>query len=130
MDAFHPARRYPAWALPAFSLLLGVLLLGAFWIGGDALAGLAMFSLMAAAAAALALGGRSETVRLIRQPDERWSAIDLRASAFSGLVIITVLIGLFLWEIATDGDPSAYSAIMAAGGVAYVAALAVLRRRS
>src|SRR4051812_42808059 len=100
MQALHRSRTYPRWFMPAFSLFLGLLLFGAAWIGGDPGTGVGMFALMAAVAAVFALGGRSETIRLIRQPDERWSRLDLVATSITGLVIIGVLIAAFLWELA------------------------------
>ena len=56
--------------------------------------------------------------------------IDLRAGAFAGLVVITVLIGSWLWELAHGDDGSPYGQVMAVGGLAYIAAIAFARWRS
>jgi hypothetical protein len=61
--------------------------------------------------------------------DERWAAIDLRARAFSGLVVILSAVGAWLYELGHGRDGSPYGQLLAAGGIAYLAAIALLRRR-
>ncbi len=56
--------------------------------------------------------------------------IDLRASAFAGLVVIVVLAGAWLWDLAQGDDGSPYGRVMAVGGVAYILAIAFLRWRA
>jgi hypothetical protein len=130
------SRRRPWWRsrwwTPGVSLLLGAVVLAAFAVGGDPGSGLRSFAVFAVLAAVFALGTGSETLQGLGGPgrDERWSMIDLRASAFSGLVVITVLIGAWLAELAQGEDGSPYGQVMAVGGVAYGLAVAVLRRRS
>jgi hypothetical protein len=117
--------------LPAVCLALGAAMAGAQVIGGHP--GEAAFScaLFAAIAAALLLGGRSETVRVVRgdQPDERWRMHDLRATAFTGLVLILVIIGAWLVEIARGQDGSPYAALGAIAGLVYLGAVIALRVR-
>ena len=55
--------------------------------------------------------------------------IDLRASALAGFVLIVVVIGAFLYEIASGEDGEPYSQLGAIAGVAYVVALAIGRAR-
>ena len=118
--------------MPAVSLCLGAVVLAAMWIGGDRGGGLKSFAVFAALAALFALGGRSDTLRGLGGPgrDERWAMIDLRASAFAGLVVILVLAGAWLWELAEGRDGGPYGQVMAVGGVAYIAAVAFLRWRA
>ncbi len=120
------------WWVPAWSLFIGALMLAAMWIGGDRGGGVQALAVMAVVAALFAFGGRSDTLRGLGGPgrDERWAMIDLRASAFAGLVVIVVLAGGWLWELAHAKDGSPYSEIMAVGGVAYIAAIAFLRWRA
>jgi len=120
------------WWMPLFSLALGAAMFVAFAIGGDLGGGVFSFGVMAALAALFFFGGRSETLRGLGGPgrDERWAAIDLRASMFAGMVVLAVIIGAFMWEIANGDDGSPYSQLGALGGVAYIAAVAFLRRRS
>ena len=75
------------WFLPAFTIFLGLCLGGAQWKGGDRQTGLTSIAFFVAIAAVFALGGRSETIRMIRGDgrDERWARIDLTATALTGL---------------------------------------------
>jgi hypothetical protein len=118
--------------MPAFSLFLGVLMFGAFAIGGDVGGGAFSFGVMAVVAALFLFGSRSETLQGLGGPgrDERWAMIDLRATAVAGSVTIAVIIGAFLYEVADGRDGRPYSLLGAVGGVAYVLAVLLLRRRS
>jgi hypothetical protein len=119
------------WSLPLRLLALGAAMFGAFAIGDKPGDGVFAFGVMAALAAVFLFGGRSETLRgLGPGRDERWAAIDLKASAFAGLVLITAVIGAFLYEIANGDDGSPYAALGAISGVAYLVGAAVLHRRS
>ena len=121
------------WWLPAVSLAIGAVMFAAFAIGGDLGGGAQSFGVMAVLAAVLAFGAsRSETLGGLGGPgrDERWEMIDLRASALAGFVLIVVVIGAFLYEIADGQDGSPYSQLGAIAGVAYVIALVVGRLRS
>ncbi len=62
--------------------------------------------------------------------DERWAMIDLRATAFAGAVVTAAILGAWLYEAANERDASVYVRPGAVAGVASVAALAWLRRRS
>ncbi len=120
------------WWMPGFSLFLGALMFGAFAIGGDVGQGAISFGIMAVVAAMFAVGRRGETLRGIGGPerDERWEMIDLRAVAYTGMVLITFIIGAWLYEIARGEDGSPYTLMGAIGGASYVIFVAVLRRRS
>lgn len=59
------------WFLPAFTLVLGFGLGGAQWKGGDRQTALTSMAFFVLIAAALALGGRSETIRMIRGDGRR-----------------------------------------------------------
>src|SRR5687768_11756680 len=105
----------------------------AFAIGGDAGEGVQAFAVMAAVAALFAFGAsRSETLGGLGGPgrDERWAMIDLRATAVAGFVLITVVIGAWLYEIANGDDGSPYTQLGAIAGIAYILAVAVGRARS
>jgi multisubunit Na+/H+ antiporter MnhB subunit len=119
------------WTLPGVALFLGVVFLVAQWIGGDPRGGLISLAIMAAVGAVFLLGGRWDPVRQLRgdTQDERGAAIDLRATAAAGTVVILVVILGFVVKVAQGEDPSPYAEIGAVGGVAYIAALAWLRRR-
>jgi len=120
------------WWMPAFSVALGVAILVAAWAGGDPAFGVFGLGLMTALGAVFLLGGRSETLSGLSGPgrDERWEAIDMRATAATGLVLIVTVIGAWLWDVAQGGDGSPYAQLAAVSGVAYIVAIAILRFRS
>jgi hypothetical protein len=117
--------------LPGFCAALGVVIAGAMLIGGQRLDALFSLALFFAIAAALLLGGRSETVRMVRgdQPDERWAQHDLRATAFAGITLIVIVLGAWIVEIARGNDGQPYVSLGAIAGVAYLAAVIYLRIR-
>jgi drug/metabolite transporter (DMT)-like permease len=119
------------WFLPLFSLALGVVFLVAFWAGGNAGQGVASLGIMAALGAVFLLGGRSETIRGLRGDgrDERWERIDVHATAFVGIVLITAILAMCFWEWAHGRDGSPYAQLGAIAGVAYVAAVGWMRWR-
>ena len=119
------------WFLPTFCVFLGLLVLAAQWIGGDAKGGLISFALLAVFGLLILAGGRSETVRGLRGDgrDERFRMIDMHATAFAGLVLITVLIVAWLVELARGHDGNPFGQLMAVGGLAYLAAIAFMRLR-
>ena len=119
------------WWMPAFSLALGVIVFVAFALGGNAGDGAMSAAVFVVLAAVFWFGTRSETLQGLGGPgrDERWAMIDLRATAFAGFVTILVLIGAWLWELAHGDDGSPYGQLAAVGGVAYLAAVALLRWR-
>lgn len=120
------------WFLPLFSVALGVAFLVAFWLGDNRGEGLFALGLMSAIGAVLFLGGRFDMVRGLRGDgrDEYWEKLDVHATALAGLVTISVIIGMCLWEWGHGRDGSPYTQLGAIAGVAYIAALAVLRLRS
>jgi hypothetical protein len=120
------------WWMPAISLALGGLVLGAFLIAGKPGDGLAGLGVMAAIGAVFYFGRRNETLGGLGGPgrDERWEAIDTRANAAKGLMLIVVVLGAWLYEIADGRDGSPYGQLAAVAGVTYIVAVAVLRWRS
>jgi hypothetical protein len=120
------------WFLPAFSVALGLVMGAAFWAGGNGGSALFAVALMSTVGLAILLGGRSELVRGLRGDgrDEYWARLDLLATALAGIVLITVVIGMCVWEWAHGRSGSPYTQLGAIAGVAYIAALGVLRWRS
>jgi hypothetical protein len=119
------------WFLPAFCLLLGLAVFTAQWIGGNAQGGLVSLALLTGFGLLLLVGGRSETVRGFRgdERDERFRMIDVRATAFTGTVVILTLTGAWLVELARGQDGSPYGELMAVGGLTYLAAIGFMRWR-
>ena len=119
------------WFLPLFALALGGVVFGAQAIGGDPGSGLVSLGIMALAGAVFLFGGRSETIRGLRGDgrDERFQRIDIHATAFAGTVVITAVIVGFLVEMARGRDGTPFTWLGALGGLAYLAAIAVMRLR-
>jgi hypothetical protein len=120
------------WWAPLYGLTLGALVFAAFAIGGKAGDGAKAFALFVVLAALFYFGSpRSETLGGLggTRRDERWAAIDLRASAFGGFVVITATMGAWLSELAVGRDGSPYGELLAVGGIAYIVAVAFLRWR-
>ena len=86
---------------------------------------------MTALGAVFLFGGHSETLSGLGGPgrDERWEAIDVKATAATGLLLITVLIGAWLWSVGHGRDGSPYGQLCALAGVSYIVAVAILRFR-
>jgi hypothetical protein len=122
-------RRMPKWFLPAFSLFLGIVSFVAFWIGGSLGEGVFALVLLGGIGLVVLLGGRSETIRGLRgdERDEYWEGLDRDATVFAGLVLITVVIAMCMWEWAHGRDGSPYSQLGAIAGVAYIAGMVGLR---
>ena len=121
------------WLVPGFAVALGFVYLGVQWANDDPGGGLVSLAIMVAFAAGLvAFSGRSGVVEVMRHPraDERSAMLDLRATAFAGLVVITAIIAAVFYELAGGGDPSPYAQLGALAGVGYLVALFVLQRRS
>jgi hypothetical protein len=127
------SRQRSRWWAPLYSLALGALVFAALALGGNAGYGAKAFALFVVAAAAFYFGSpRSETLAGLGGAgrDERWAAIDVRASAFGGMVVILTAAGAWLYELADGRDGSPYGQLLAVGGIAYILAIAFLRRAS
>jgi hypothetical protein len=127
-----PTTNNKGWAVPLVCVLLGLAFLAVFWISGNPGAGLGSLAVMVGYGLLLLVGGRSEIVRTLRgqAPDERYGMFDLRATAITGTVTLSVLVGATLYELARGQDPSPYVTIIAIAAVTYLAALLWLRWRS
>ena len=86
---------------------------------------------MVAFGAAVLLGGRSETVRGLRGDgrDERFAMLDLQATAMAGMALILAVIVAFIVEVARGRSGEPYDWLGAIAGLAYIAAVIVLRVR-
>lgn len=119
------------WTVPAFSVGIGVVLLGANIAGHQLGLGLWCLGVMAVFGAAVLLGGRSETIRGLRGDgrDERFAMLDLQATALAGLALMIAVIVAFIVEVASGRSGEPYDWLGAIAGLAYIAAIIVLRVR-
>ncbi|MGE5135316.1 MAG: hypothetical protein ACM32E_20705 [Gemmatimonadota bacterium] len=125
-----PARLYGV--TPAVSAAIGLVYLIGFTIGGHPLDGLAGLGVMLLFGVGLAVAGRrSETVRgLLDRRDERITGIDLRATAFTAVVLIAAILAGFVVSVARGQSGWPYVLLGAIGGLAYVAAVIWFRVRT
>ena len=128
MTALHKTKSF----LPLFSVALGLLFFVALWAGGERRAGLESLVIMSGLGLVFLLGGRSDLIRGLRGDgrDEYWQRIDLHATALAGTVLIVAIIGMCAWEWGHGRDGSPYAQLGAIAGIAYVAAIGLLRWRS
>jgi hypothetical protein len=120
------------WWIPALVAGLAVPTFLAFWIGGDPQAGLIWGSLSILFALALVLGGRSDTIRLLRgeDDDERTLALELQATMWTTVALTLALATLFLVTAARGENPLVYGLLLLLAETTHLGALAVLNRRS
>ena len=121
------------WIVTVLIVVIGIGYLVAASLGGKVQLGLEMLGIaVVIAAALLVFGGRSETIRGWRgdERDERFALIDLRASAYTGVVLAVVIVGAFIYELARgrSGEPYIWLGLIA--GVTYIVSITVLRLRS
>lgn len=120
------------WVVPGVAIAIGVAYLIAGLASGDTWFGVGGLGVMAGTAAVLLVARwRSETVRgLLDRRDERINSIDLRSTAFAGAVLILVVLGAFVVEVARGGDGQPYANLGAVAGVAYIVGVVYNRLRS
>lgn len=121
----------PGWVVPVLVAATAVPTLVAFAIGGNTALGAAWASVSLILAGAIAIGGRSETIRLLRgeHDDERSVALENQALSVTSLVLTVALVGLFLAAGLRGENGLVYGALLLLGEATHVAALAVLSRR-
>jgi hypothetical protein len=131
MQTAAPSPHRAHW-VPALVAALAIPTFAAFWIGGDPRAGLIWGSLSVVFALVLVLGGRSDTIRLLRgeDDDERTLALEYRATTFTAAALIVALAVLFLVTAARGDNPIVYGLLLLLAEATHLSALAVLNRRS
>ncbi|NUO60296.1 MAG: hypothetical protein HOV71_29355 [Hamadaea sp.] len=120
-----------SWAGPAVCVAGGLAYFVSAWIGGRPGLGVLLLLLMLVFGGIVLLAGRkSETVRhLFDRRDERITAIDVKASATAGTVlVVAVLIGAFV-ELGRGHSGEPFTWLAAVAGIAYAAAVLVGRVR-
>jgi hypothetical protein len=123
--------RTSKWVIPAFSVAMGLVLLGAGILGHRVGDGLFALGVMSAFGAVFAFGGRSETIRGLRGDgrDERFHAMDTRASFVSGMVLLVAVLVAYVVAVAKGQSGEPYDWLAAIAGVTYLASIAWLRIR-
>jgi uncharacterized membrane protein len=126
------AVRGQRWAVPATGLAIGVGYVAIFLARDDPEMAVAGFVIMAAYVLVLVVvSRRSEAVALLRgeTTDERRSAIQQRASAFTLHVLVLVLLAGFVTEMIRGKSGHPWDLLCAVGGVTYIIATVTFSRR-
>jgi hypothetical protein len=81
--------------------------------------------------AVFAFGGRSETIRGLRGDgrDERFHAMDTRATFMSGSVLLVAVLVAYVVSVARGDSGAPYDWLAAIAGVTYLGSIAWLRIR-
>jgi hypothetical protein len=118
--------------LPVVYVVLGAIILGAELATGHGTRGLLWLGVMVAIAAIYGFGGRFDLIRQARGDliDEREGSIHTRALAATGIVLVWVLTGVIVYELANGNNPGPYSLLMLIGGATYIVTLLIARYRS
>lgn len=119
------------WVTPATAVLGGIgFLISLIVAGHPALGAAALLFMLVVAAGAVLAARRSETVKgVLDRKDERITGMDLRATAFTCVVLIAaVLIGAMV-ETARGHSGAPYTWLGALAGATYLAALGIQRAR-
>jgi hypothetical protein len=119
------------WASTALLAVLGAAVSVATWLGGEHgfAVGLGVFYLLCCVGAFWWSGGTGDVAALLRlSGDERQRLLDMKATAAAGLVTFAFCLGGTVVDLAQGGSGNPWALILAVGGGAYVAALAVVRR--
>jgi len=119
------------WATTGTLALGGAAVTLAAWAGGEPYlaVALAVIYTVCCGVAFLWSRGSGDVAALIRLTgDERQRLIDLRATAVAGLVTLAFCLGGAIIDLARGGTGNPWALICAIGGLAYVVALAVVRR--
>ncbi|MEA2141862.1 MAG: hypothetical protein QOI64_292 [Solirubrobacteraceae bacterium] len=124
-----PHRR---WLVPGLVAAVAVPTFVAFWVGGRPGLGAAWGAASLVFALLLALGGRTDTIRMLRgdEDDERTLALESQAMTLTALVLLVALAGLFLAAGVRGESGAVYGALLILAELTHIAALAVLNRRS
>lgn len=119
------------WLVPIGVAAVGVPTFVAFWIGGRPALGAVWAAVSAGFALLLLVGGRSDTVRMLRgdEDDERTLALESQAMTLTALVLIVALAGLFLAAGIRGESGVTYAALLIVAEVTHLVALAVLNRK-
>jgi hypothetical protein len=131
MQTAAPSTHSRLW-VPTFVAALAIPTFIAFWIGGNPQAGLLWGSLSIVFAFVLLLGGRSDTIRLLRgeDDDERTLALEYRATMLTAVALIVALAVLFLVTAARGDNPLVYGLLLLLAEATHLVAIAVLNRKS
>jgi hypothetical protein len=120
----------PPWVVPAAIALTAVPTFLAFWIGSNPGLGAAWAGVSLVLAAVVALGGRSDTIRLIRgdHDDERSLVLETQAHTITSAVLTVALAVLFLASGLRGESGLVFGLLLLLAEGTHFVALAILNR--
>lgn len=121
MNRMHGARN----GTILLGLVLGLIMFGAATYAGEPGLGMALLAIMLGYAAILWVGQRNEVIQVLRgEPaDERYERMLQVATSFAANVLAVVVVVMFVYEIASDGNPGPYSLMGFVFGVSLIGSL-------
>jgi len=122
----------PGWVVPTLVAAVAIPTFLAFWAGGRPQLGALWAGVSIAFGLVLLVGGRSDTIRILRgaEDDERALELESRAMTFTALVLNVALVGLFLAAGIRGENGLVYGALLLLAEATHLVALAVLNRKS
>ena len=122
----------PAWVAPLLVAAVGIPTFVAFWIGGRPELGAVWAGVNVAFALVIALGRRSDTIRLVSgtEDDERTRLLEYKATTAMGMVLVVALVGLFFAAGIRGESGLVYGVLLLLAEGTRMTSLAVLNRRS
>lgn len=122
----------PEWLASALVAAVAVPTFAAFWVGGRPGLGAAWAGVNIAFAIVIALGRRSDLIRVLSgvDDDERARLLEYKAGTAMGIVLVAALVGLFYVAALRGENGLVYGVLLLLAEAARVTALAVLTRRS
>ena len=134
MTEAHDNRVPPALAraMPLLVAAVAIPTFVAFWIGGRPQLGLVWAATSVVFGLVLAIGSRSDTLRLLRgvDDDERAQELEHHAMTAVALVLTTALVALFFADALRGGSGLVYGVLLLLAEATHLTTLFVLNRRS
>ena len=116
MSSAHASRSrpLPPWLAPALVAATAIPTFAAFWIGGNPRVGVVWAAAALLFAAVLAIGRRSEPLRILAgvDDDERTREVEIRATAAMGTALTVALAAAFLISAARGGNGLVFGGLL------------------
>ena len=126
------ARPLPQWLAPMLVAAVALPTFGAFWIGGRPGLGAVWAGVNVVFALVIAVGRRSDTIRLVSgtEDDERTRLLEYKANTTMGMVLVVALVALFFAAAIRGESGLVYGILLLLAEGTRMTALAALNRRS
>ena len=125
------AQPLPGWTAPTLVAATAIPTFVAFWIGGNPRTGRLWALVALGFAAALAVGGRIDALRILsgRDDDERTRDVDRRATAAMGMVLVLALVVCFLASALRGESGLVFGVLLVLAEATRLTATTIITRR-